>query len=134
VHWRGADDDWRIDFPGDAQSRLLRAIERSPYCLSIADAARALRVSRQAANRVAHAAAMKGHVDLLTNADDERILQILLTQRGRATLKATSADEATWLAALLNGLGDHQMAAATHVVRVIRQRLERDARDLARRK
>jgi len=34
---------------------------------------------------------------------------------------------------LLNGLGDHELAATTHVVRVIRQRLERDARELARR-
>jgi DNA-binding MarR family transcriptional regulator len=121
-------------FPTDARSRLLRAIERSPYCLSIADVARVLRVSRQAAHRIAHAAAARGHVDLLTNPDDERILQVLLTPAGRANLHADRAAEAAWLAALLNGLGDHDMAAATHVVRVIRQRLERDARDLAQRK
>jgi cob(I)alamin adenosyltransferase len=42
--------------------------------------------------------------------------------------------EARWLVTLLNGLGDHELAAATHVVRVIRQRLERDARELAQRK
>lgn len=79
-------------FPTDAQTRLLRAVERSPHCLAIADAARVLRVSRQAAHRVAHRAAAAG------------------------------------------GLGGHAMATATHVVRVIRQRLERDARELAQRR
>ena len=32
---------------------------------------------------------------------------------------------------LLNGLGDHEMAMATHVISVIRQRLKRDAREVA---
>jgi cob(I)alamin adenosyltransferase len=35
---------------------------------------------------------------------------------------------------LLNGLGDQPMAAATQVVRVVRQRLERRVRELAQRK
>jgi hypothetical protein len=33
---------------------------------------------------------------------------------------------------LLNGLGDREAATAIQVLRVIRQRLERDARELAR--
>ena len=33
----------------------------------------------------------------------------------------------------INGLGEHELAATTHVVRVIRQRLERAARELAAR-
>jgi hypothetical protein len=35
----------------DATFRLLRAIERTSYCLSIADAGRALRMSRQGAHK-----------------------------------------------------------------------------------
>jgi DNA-binding MarR family transcriptional regulator len=118
-------------YPTDAQSRLLRAVERSPYCLSIADAARALRISRQAARRVAYAAAARDHIELLTNPDDQRILQILLTPAGRSHLQGKHAVESAWLATLLNGLGGRERATAIHVVRVIRQRLERDARELA---
>jgi DNA-binding MarR family transcriptional regulator len=118
-------------YPNDAQSRLLRAVERSPYCLSIADAARALCISRQAARRVAYGAAATDHVELLTNPDDQRILQILLTPAGRSHLQGKHAVESAWLATLLNGLGGRERATAIHVVRVIRQRLERDARELA---
>jgi DNA-binding MarR family transcriptional regulator len=121
-------------YPTDARSRFLRAIERSPYCLAIADAARALGVSRQAAHRTAYDAAALGEVDLLPNPDDQRILQIVLTPAGRSKLHAGRAIESAWLAALLNGLGDREMDATTRVVRGIRQRLERAARELARRK
>jgi 8-hydroxy-5-deazaflavin:NADPH oxidoreductase len=61
-------------------------------------------------------------------------LQALITPRGRAELTAAQKQESIWLATVLNGLGRHEMAATTHVVRVIRQRLQRDARELARRK
>jgi DNA-binding MarR family transcriptional regulator len=118
-------------YPTDTQARLLRAIQHSPYCLSVADAARALGVSRQAAHRITYRAAAVGRVDLLSNPDDQRILQIVLTAAGRSWLRAQGAIESTWLAGLLNGLGDREMVSATQVVRVIRQRLERDARELA---
>ena len=121
-------------YPNDAEVRLLRAIERAHYCLCIADVARALHVSRQAAHRVVYSAAAAGRVDLLTNPDDRRILQLRLTAMGRSELKALRACESAWLFALLNGLHDHAMATTTHVLRIIRQRLHRDARELARRK
>jgi DNA-binding MarR family transcriptional regulator len=70
----------------------------------------------------------------LPHPDDQRILQIVLTPAGRSKLHAVRAIEPRWLTTLLNGLGDHDLATATHVVRVIRQRVERAARELARRK
>lgn len=118
-------------YPTDARSRFLRAIARSPYCLAIADVARALGISRPAAHRTALGAAALGEVELLPNPDDQRILQIVLTPAGRAELHAGRAIESTWLATLLCGLGDREIAATTHVLSVIRQRLERDARELA---
>ena len=54
-----------------------------------------------------------------------------LAPRGRAELAAARTAEEIWRATLLNGLGDHELKATTHVIRVIRQRLERDARELA---
>jgi DNA-binding MarR family transcriptional regulator len=121
-------------FPTNAEARLLRTLEKSRYCLSLADVARALRISRQAAQQLAHAAVATGRVELEPNPDDRRILQAFLTPAGRAWLKATSAAQRTWLIVLLNGLDDRQMATTSHVLRVIRQRLERDARELAQRK
>ncbi len=118
----------------DGNWRVLAAVARSPYCLAIADLGRALRVRKQTAHELAHAAARAGVIELEPNPDDKRILQLLLTPRGRAELTASRIAETAWLTALLSDLGDHELARTTHVVRVIRQRLERDAREWARHK
>jgi DNA-binding MarR family transcriptional regulator len=121
-------------FRTDGVWRVLTTVARSSYCLAIADLGRALGVSKQVAHRLAHAAALAHVVELAPNPQDKRILQARLTPRGRAELAAAKTAEAIWLTTLLNGLGDHELAAAAHVVTVIRQRLERDAREWARHK
>jgi DNA-binding MarR family transcriptional regulator len=121
-------------FRTDGLWRVLATVATSQYCLAIADLGRALGVRKQTARELAHAAARAGLIELAPNPHDKRILQALLTPRGRAEVAAVRAAERLWLATLLNGLGDHAMAAATQVVRVVRQRLERQARELAQRK
>jgi len=120
-------------FRSDRAWRVIHAVATSRYCLTITDLARALGVRKQVAHELAHAAALVGVIELAPNHQDKRILQALLTPRGRAAIAAAHAAEAVWLATLLNGLGDHHLAATTQVVKVIRQRPERDARELARR-
>ena len=126
--------DWNGEpvYRTDGVSRVLATVASSRYCLAIADLARALGVRKQVAHELAHSAAQARVIELASNPQDKRILQVLLTPRGRAELAAVRTAEAIWLATLLNGLGDHEMAATTQIVRVIRQRLERDARELAR--
>ena len=118
----------------DAPWRVVEAVAHSHYCLAIADVARVLGVARQTAHPFVHAAARQGFLELMPNPHDRRILQLLLTPRGKAELSVANRRESSWLNALLNGLGDRDMAVATHVLRIIRQRLQRDARELARRK
>lgn len=120
-------------FRTDGIWRVLATVAGSPYCLAIADLARALGVRKQVAHELAHSAARAEVIELAPNHQDKRLLQALLTPRGRAELAAARTAQALWLATLLNGLADHELAATTHVVRVIRRRLERDARELARR-
>jgi DNA-binding MarR family transcriptional regulator len=116
-------------FRTDGIWRVLTTVAHSSYCLAIADLGRALRVRKQYAHELAYAAVRAGVVDLEPNPHDKRILQLLLTPTGRAQLAAARSAESLWLTTLLNGLGDHELTAAAHVVRVIRQRLERDARE-----
>jgi DNA-binding MarR family transcriptional regulator len=115
-----------------AESHLLRVVARSSYCLAIADVARALRITRQAAHKLVYRAVGTGRLELLPNPDDRRILQVLLTPRGRAELASLQTAEGVWLQMLLGGLADRRMVAVTHVLRVIRQRLERDERERRR--
>ena len=116
----------------DSTWRLLEALERSRYCLAIADVARALGMRRQSAHELVHATAAAGYVELLSNPDDRRILQVFLTPQGQAELSRVRTTEGVWLQLLLSGLADRRMATVTHVLRVIRQRLERDERERRR--
>lgn len=108
--------------------RLLVTLERSSYCCSISDAARLLSLSRQRAHQTARDAERARLVGLATNPDDRRIVQVLLTRSGRAELAATRSREVGWLNTLLNGLDDRRLAVTAHVLRVIRQRLQRTER------
>lgn len=127
--------NWSGDlvFRTDGVWRVLTTVASSPYCLAIADLGRALRVRKQVAHELAHETAKAGLIELATNHQDRRILQALITPRGRAELAAARIAESRLLAALTLGLGDHELTQTTHVVRVIRQRLERAARELAER-
>jgi DNA-binding MarR family transcriptional regulator len=108
-------------FRTDSIASLLRAIERSPYCCAIADAGRLLGVSRQRAQQIVHAAERRGAIELLTNPDDRRILQMQLTPTARRQLAAARSAESAWVAVLLLGLDEHRLRTTTHVLRVIRQ-------------
>jgi len=115
----------------DSLWSLLRALETSQYCCAIADAARLLGVSRQRAHLIVRTAERRGVIELLTNPDDRRIVQLQLTRAARGELTAARALEGTWIANLLLGLDEHRLATTTHVLYVIRQRLRRDERHVA---
>jgi DNA-binding MarR family transcriptional regulator len=118
----------------DDVGRVLETVASSRYCLALADLARALGVRRQVAHELAHKAAQVGLIELAPNPQDKRILRALLTPSGRDELAAARMAQTVWLMTLLNGLGDYELAATTHVVRVVRQRLARDSRELAQRR
>jgi hypothetical protein len=82
--------DWYRDpvFRTDGVWRVVTTVASSSYCLAIADLARALGVRRPVAHELAHEAARTGLIELASNPHDKRILQALLTARGRAELAA----------------------------------------------
>jgi DNA-binding MarR family transcriptional regulator len=71
-------------------------------------------------------------IELAPNPDDKRLLQAFVTSKGRAELAAARLIASRWLDTLLHGLGDNELRVTLGVVRVIRQRLERDARERQR--
>jgi DNA-binding MarR family transcriptional regulator len=117
----------------DPQWVLLKTIKGARCCPSFSDLGRMLRVSRQAARELGISAARAGRVELLTNPDDRRIIQAVLTPQARSAIAEADAREAAWLNVLLNGLGPREMTATTNILRVVRHRLLRDERERARR-
>ena len=91
---------------------MLATVASSPYCLAIADVGRALRIRKQSARELVHEAVRAGVIELVPNPQDGRLLQALVTPRGRAELAAARTAERILLARLLNGLGDHELKGA----------------------
>ena len=111
---------------------LLTTIERSQYCCSLSDIGRLMKITRQHAQRLALRAARRGYVELAHNDHDRRIVQLLLTKAGRAEIGSVRHHRRIWTAQLLLGLDRPRLITATHVVRVIRQRLARAESDRSR--
>jgi DNA-binding MarR family transcriptional regulator len=118
----------------DREWKLLRAIERCGGCPTLSDVGRLLRVTRQSARASTLVAERSGLVELFTDPQDRRVLQVALTPSGRRTLDAQRTPPLPWMFTLLNGLEPTAMRATTHVLAVIRQRLERYARRSAARR
>ena len=124
-HWDG-----ELIFRSDARWSLLRAIERAWGCPSISDLGRMLRISRQAAYELVRKAELASQVELVTNHDDRRILQVLLAPGSKSMLKGAAHREAEWALVLLNGLDAREVSRIVNVLRVIRQRLAQNQREL----
>jgi DNA-binding MarR family transcriptional regulator len=105
--------------------RVLAAIETSPYCLSISDLARRLRLSRQSLHRLTAELERGGLVRLLPNDHDHRLLQLELTMAGRASLAAAEYRFSTWLLVMANGLSEREVWEMLSVVRAVRERFAR---------
>src|SRR5882724_11352417 len=81
----------------EAKRRFMSAVANSSYCLAISDVARAIRISRQSAHRLAVSLERAGLVRLMPNGDDQRLLQLALTKNGRATLASVEEELNFWL-------------------------------------
>jgi DNA-binding MarR family transcriptional regulator len=121
--------DGSSPFRFDRQHDLLETIERCGGAPTFSDLGRRLRISRQAARKLALAAENRGLVELFTVHDDRRAIQAALTAAGRRALDSARMPQFAWLFTLLGGLEPRAMREAGHVLRVIRRRLERDARE-----
>jgi DNA-binding MarR family transcriptional regulator len=105
--------------------KLLRAIERCGGAPTFSDLARLLEIPRQSARENALNAAEVGVVELFPAPDDRRAIQVALTPAGRRALERQRMPQFSWVFTLLNGLEPLAMRETHHVLRVIRQRLER---------
>jgi DNA-binding MarR family transcriptional regulator len=121
-----------LAFEGGRRAQVLAAIDRCGGAPAFADLARFLHVSGTAARTFALDAATAGLVELFPSPDDKRSWQVGLTPAGRAAVEARRMPEFGWVFTLLGGLEPSAMRDTERVLRTIRLRLERDARDRRR--
>lgn len=112
-----------------ARWQVLGAIATAPVPLSVAQIGRAMGLTRQAVQRLANEMERDGLLRFAVNPNHQRAKLVVMTPRGQAAYGGAMKRQAPWAEALTQGLTAQQIAAATVVLKGLRQRLERNEPD-----
>ena len=83
-------------------------------------------LTRQAVQRLANDMERDGLLHFAVNPNHQRAKLVLMTPRGQGVYSAAMKRQVPWAQALAQGLTAQQIAAATAILKRLRQRLERD--------
>ena len=108
-----------------ARWQVLAAADHAP--MSVADAGRALGMTRQGVQRVADLLEKDGLVVYVDNPAHQRAKLMVLTGDGKAALDAIKARQAVWANALGERLGTKEIAEATQTVIAALQAVEKQS-------
>ena len=106
-----------------ARWQVLAAADHAP--MSVADAGRALGITRQGVQRVADLLEKDGLILYTDNPAHQRAKLMMLTEEGKAALETIRARQAVWANALGDLLGKKQIAEATQTVMAALQAVEK---------
>ena len=108
-----------------ARWQVLAAADHAP--MSVADAGRALGMTRQGVQRVADLLEKDGLILYADNPAHQRAKLMTLTEEGKAALETIKARQAVWANALGDLLGKKQIAEATQTVMTALQAVEKQS-------
>lgn len=108
-----------------ARWQVLAAADHAP--MSVADAGRALGMTRQGVQRVADLLEKDGLILYTDNPAHQRAKLMALTERGKAALETIKARQAVWANALGEILGKKEIAEATQTVMAALQAVEKQS-------
>ena len=108
-----------------ARWQVLAAADHAP--MSVADAGRALGMTRQGVQRVADLLEKDGLILYVDNPAHQRAKLMTLTQGGKAALETIKARQAVWANALGGLLGKKQITDATQTVMAALQAVEKQS-------
>ena len=107
-----------------ARWQVLGAIALAGRPLPVSHIARNMGLTRQSVQRVVNELARDGLVDFAANPHHQRAKLILLTAAGEAAYEGASARQVVWAKRIADGIDPAGLDAATHLLGVLRQRLE----------
>ena len=108
-----------------ARWQVLAAADHAP--MSVADAGRALGMTRQGVQRVADLLEKDGLILYVDNPAHQRAKLMTLTEDGKAALETIKARQAVWANALGDLLGKKQITDATQTVMAALQAVEKQS-------
>jgi DNA-binding MarR family transcriptional regulator len=113
-----------------ARWQVMGAIDMTGTPLPVAQIARNMGLTRQAVQRIADVLAGDGLVAYADNPNHRRAKLVGLTEQGRAVLQEVSRRQTEWVNRLAAGLAESDLRTAVAILRTVRERLERDEREL----
>lgn len=108
-----------------ARWQVLAAADHAP--MSVADAGRALGMTRQGVQRVADLLEKDGLIAYADNPAHQRAKLMVLTEDGKAALETIKGRQAVWADALGATLGEKEIAKATQTVIAALQAVEKQS-------
>jgi DNA-binding MarR family transcriptional regulator len=107
-----------------ARWQVIGAVALSPVPLSVAQIARNMGLTRQAVQRLANEMETDGLVRFAPNPHHQRAKLVVLTPAGKSAFAAAMKRQGVWASDVGVGLDARKIAAATAMLRSVRQRLE----------
>ncbi|WP_245442841.1 MarR family winged helix-turn-helix transcriptional regulator [Methylobacterium terrae] len=114
-----------------ARWQVLGAVSLAGRPLTVAGAARAMGLTRQAVRRLVTELTADGFVALAPNPDHRRAALVVLTESGRRAYAAASERQAAWAERIARGCEPAALDDATTLLRRLRAALERDEEQAA---
>ncbi len=108
-----------------ARWQVLAAADHAP--MTVAEAGRALGMTRQGVQRIADLLERDGLIAYADNPAHQRAKLMVLTERGKAALETIKARQAVWANALGEILGKKEVAEATQTVMAALQAVEKQS-------
>lgn len=109
-----------------ARWQVLGAVTLAGRPLTIAGAARAMGLTRQAVRRLVTELAADGFVALAPNPDHRRAALVVLTDEGRRAYATVQERQAAWATRMTEGCAVASLQDATTLLRCLRAALEQD--------
>ncbi len=109
-----------------ARWQVLGAIDERP--LTVAQIARAMGLRRQSVQRTVNRLQEARTLTLVENPDHRRANLVQLTTRGRTAFRNVMRRQMEWANRVAQGISAGEIGEAVRVMRVLRERLERDNR------
>ncbi|GJD62623.1 MarR family winged helix-turn-helix transcriptional regulator [Methylobacterium frigidaeris] len=109
-----------------ARWQVLGAVALAGRPLTVAGAARAMGLTRQAVRRLVTELAADGFVALAPNPDHRRAALVVLTEDGQRAYAAAQERQAAWAARVTEGCEPASLRDSTTLLRCLRAALERD--------
>jgi DNA-binding MarR family transcriptional regulator len=109
-----------------ARWQVLGAVALSPTAEPVARLARYMGLNRQGVQRIVNELAEEDIVGFQQNPHHRRAKLVMLTKKGRQAYEAASRLQTPWVNALSNGIDARRIIAASHVIEILRRRLEEE--------